>query len=65
MTKALQHSRVELSWDGEEEGRKKLRKGKWEEEEEDDLKVYLASEGEEDGYGSDAVIEGDEEEERE
>ena len=67
-TKALQHSRVELTWDGEEEGRKRLRKSKWGkegEDEEDDLKVYLASEGEEDAYGSDAATEVSDDEEGE
>ena len=68
VTKALQHSRVELSWDADDEGRKKLRKAKWKgaEDEEDDLKVYLASDDEEgDGYGSDAVIELKQEEQEE
>jgi len=78
VTKALQHSRVELTWDAEDEerkrklkagsgggvaarkGRGKGRKGVDVDEGEDDLRVYLASDDEEDGYGSDAVVEVDE-----
>ena len=62
VTKALQHSRVELSWDGDEEGRRRLRKGVWKghEDDEDDLAVYLASDGDDDGEGSDALTEAEE-----
>lgn len=52
MTKALQHSKVECTWDaGDEEREAKLTSyHKWAEMDDDDLAVYLASssEGEED-----------------
>ena len=82
VTKALQHSRVELTWDADDEERKRklkagggaaaAKKGKGKgkkgvevDEGEDDLKVYLASDDEEDGYGSDAVVEVGEQDEEE
>lgn len=53
-TRALQNSRVELTWDGDDPERKKKMQAKKGSVEDDDLAVYLASDGE-DGYGSDAL----------
>ena len=80
VTKALQHSRVELTWDADDEVRKRklkagaggssgaAKKGKGKgkkavdmDEGEDDLRVYLASDDDDDGYGSDAAVEAGEE----
>ena len=70
VTKALQHSKVELTWDADDEGRKRLRAGKWAgkkkgrgevDEADDDLRVYLASD-DDDAYGSDAVVEASDDE---
>jgi len=58
-SEALQHSKVQLSWDGDDYHRKKLFRRKLSEEElaKLDFDNYLASDGESDAVGSDFVEE--------
>ena len=58
-TQALQHTNVQLTWDRDDPVRAKLLQKKFQPEDEAtaDLKAYLGSDDEEDGYGSDAVTE--------